>query len=348
MREKTEKKNPRTSSPSFKLKTIPNRIFKESDHLWPNEEHNLIKAISDTESWSFYLVAIESSKPIRPIGVKIELVSNESVVKTLLHTDNYLERVTKSLTERKIDLLVWNNFSEPRALEIDKLRYTLKAKAHNSVPFENTLEIGLERYQQNAKLIFPLKGKFVIAGGHEYNEPHRWERSQFYAYDIFPTGPRGELIHANERTNEDWWGYGAEVIVPAQGIVNHARDDIPENEKPGIRPNLDFYKKFPDWLNAAAGNNVIIDHGNREYSFLAHLQHGSVAVRKGEKVQKGQHIGQVGNSGNSDAPHLHYHLMDGQDIFKCDGLPSNFENLELLGLKGRVTSPKRGLFLIAR
>jgi murein DD-endopeptidase MepM/ murein hydrolase activator NlpD len=348
MSEKIERKTSRMGLPSFQLKTIPKRIYKESDHVWPNEEHDLIKAISDTESWSFYLVVTQGNKPVHPISAKIELISNESVVKTFLLTNSYLEHVSRGLPEQKVDLLVWNHFSEPKELRINKLRYTLQIEDNNGAQFENTLEIALERYKQKAKLIFPLKGRFIIAGGHEYNEPHRWERSQFYAYDIFPTGPKGELMRRKGLSNEDWWGYGTPVIAPADGVVVHARNDIPENDKPGILPDLAFYKQFPDWLNAAAGNNVIIDHGYGEYSFLAHLQHGSVAVRKDEKVQKGQQIGRVGNSGNSDAPHLHFHLMDGPEIFRCDGLPSHFENLELLGLEGKVTSPKRGLFLIAK
>lgn len=349
MNDKTkEKTTVRLDVPSFHLETVPKRIFKESDQVWPDEEHDLIKAISDTESWSFYLIVTQSNKPIRPISAKIELISNESVVKTFLLTGNFLEHITKSLPEQKVDLLVWNHFCEPRALGVNKLHYTLQVEDNNGARFERSLEIKLKRYKQKAKLIFPLKGRFIVAGGHEYNEPHRWERSQSYAYDIFPIGPKGELLRGDGAFSEDWWGYGAPVIAPADGVVVHARDDIPENDRLGTLPNIDFYKQFPDWLNAVAGNNVIIDHGHEEHSFLAHLQHGSVAVRKDEKVQKGQQIGCIGNSGNSDAPHLHYHLMEGQDIFRCDALPSHFENLELLGLGGKVTSPKRGLFLIAK
>lgn len=263
-------------------------------------------------------------------------------------TDSHLEHIAKSVPEQKVDSLVWNHFSEPRVLEVDKPRYVLQVEDNNGARLEKTLEITLENYEQKAKLMFPLKGRFVIAGGHEYNEPHRWERSQFYAYDIFPIGLKGELMRGRGASNEDWWGYGTPVVALADGVVAYARDDIRENHKPGISPNLDFYKQLPDWLNAVAGNNVIIDHGHKEYSFLAHLQRGSVVVRKTEKVQEGQQIGRVGNSGNSDAPHLHYQLMDGPEIFRCDGLPSHFGNLELLGLEGNVASPKRGLFLIAK
>jgi murein DD-endopeptidase MepM/ murein hydrolase activator NlpD len=109
---------------------------------------------------------------------------------------------------------------------------------------------------------------------------------------------------------------------------------------------MDFYESVADPLSATAGNHVILDHGNQEYSFLAHLGHGSVTVRKGDHVVKGQQIGQVGNSGRSGAPHLHYSLRR-SPAFICDGLPSRFDNLKLLGLKGSLTSPKRGLFFIA-
>jgi len=328
----------------LELNTIPKRIYKESNQVWPVEEHELLNAYN-TESWSFYIVARlpQSSKPIHPLSAKIELISNKNVVKAVMVSGSSLEQV--AIPEKKVDLLIWNHFTEPTALEINSLRYTIQVQDVKGVRFENTLKIPLRRYEQKAKLVFPLKGKCVVAAGHELNENHRWERSQF-AYDIFPLGPNGEVVREEGSANEDWWGYGVPVIAPTDGIVVYARDDIPENERTGVLPDAAFYKTIPDQLNATAGNNVIIDHGQKEYSLLAHLKHGSVAVRKGDHVTKEQQIGCVGNSGRSDAPHLHYQLISGPDIL-CDGLPSRFENSSLLGLKGRVTSPKRGLFLIA-
>jgi murein DD-endopeptidase MepM/ murein hydrolase activator NlpD len=58
------------------------------------------------------------------------------------------------------------------------------------------------------------------------------------------------------------------------------------------------------------GNYVIIDHGNGEYSFLAHLKKGSMVVAVGDSLKSGQFIGLCGNSGNSSEPHLHYHLQN--------------------------------------
>lgn len=335
----------------MELNTIPMRIYKESDQLWPVEEDGQPDTY-DTESWSFYIVAklTRCGKPIHPLSAKIELISNKNVIKTLTVRRSYLEQFTvpeeKIATRtRKIYLLIWNHFIEPRALEIDSLRYTLLVQDSKKARFENTLEIPVRHYEQKAKLIFPLRGKCIVAVGHEYNEHHRLERNQF-ANDVFPLGPNGELIRKDGSANEDWWGYGASIVAPAEGVAIYARDDIPENERPGVLPDEDFYNNIPDQLTATAGNHAIIDHGHQEYSFLAHLKHGSVEVQKGDNVTKGQLIGCVGNSGRSGAPHLHYGLMSDPD-FSCDGLPSHFENLVLLGLKGRIKSPRRGLFLVA-
>lgn len=55
------------------------------------------------------------------------------------------------------------------------------------------------------------------------------------------------------------------------------------------------------------GNTIIVDHGYNYQTKYSHLH--SFAVRKGEKVKRGQVIGTVGNSGKSTAPHLHYEVI---------------------------------------
>ena len=75
-----------------------------------------------------------------------------------------------------------------------------------------------------------------------------------------------------------------------------------------------------------AGNLVIIDHGNSEYFFLAHLKLGSIKVKAGDKVQVGERIGNCGNSGNSPVPHLHIHMQNTPVLFEGEGLPMQFQN----------------------
>ena len=55
---------------------------------------------------------------------------------------------------------------------------------------------------------------------------------------------------------------------------------------------------------------------------------GTLTVKRGDLVKQGQVIGLVGNSGNSDAPHLHFHLMNGPSVLSARGLPCRFSNLK--------------------
>ena len=50
-------------------------------------------------------------------------------------------------------------------------------------------------------------------------------------------------------------------------------------------------------------------------------------MKKGDHLQQGQPIGQIGFAGDAFIPHLHYMLMDGPDILKAESLPMYFRNL---------------------
>ncbi len=102
-----------------------------------------------------------------------------------------------------------------------------------------------------------------------------------------------------------------------------------EDNKPGTLPDPSTFTKGG---NAGVdGNSVVVDHGNGLYSFYAHLQPGSVQVEVGDKVKTGDQLGLLGNTGNSSAPHLHFHVMDAPSGLVADGLPYVFSNIELTG-----------------
>lgn len=82
-------------------------------------------------------------------------------------------------------------------------------------------------------------------------------------------------------------------------------------------------------MQSVAGNYIIIKFGDTTYAALCHLQTGSIQVSVGENVTKGEIIGNVGHSGNSFSPHLHFQLMDSSDISIANGLPCAFEEYEL-------------------
>ena len=80
---------------------------------------------------------------------------------------------------------------------------------------------------------------------------------------------------------------------------------------------------------AFAGNYIIIKFDDGIYAALCHLQTGSIQVSVGQKVTKGEMIGKMGYSGNFFAPHLHFQLMDSNDIASANGIPCAFEEYEL-------------------
>jgi len=89
-------------------------------------------------------------------------------------------------------------------------------------------------------------------------------------------------------------------------------------------------RAVPITLETIGGNHVILDLGGGRFTFYAHMQPASLRVKVGEKVRRGQVLGLVGNSGNSTAPHLHFHLTDANSPLESEGLPYVFESFEQL------------------
>jgi len=60
----------------------------------------------------------------------------------------------------------------------------------------------------------------------------------------------------------------------------------------------------------AYGNAVIVRHSEAYSTVYAHNR--TNRVRKGQFVEKGQRIAEVGDSGNASGPHLHFEVREGQ------------------------------------
>jgi murein DD-endopeptidase MepM/ murein hydrolase activator NlpD len=79
------------------------------------------------------------------------------------------------------------------------------------------------------------------------------------------------------------------------------------------------------------GNQVEVDHGFGYITKYAHLS--AFSVRKGQKVKRGQKIGEVGTTGVSVSPHLHYEIMhngnkiDPVNYFFNDLSPAQYDKL---------------------
>ena len=92
---------------------------------------------------------------------------------------------------------------------------------------------------------------------------------------------------------------GVAVLAAADGVIKSMRDgepDIPVKMLPGE----------PGSGMRAAGNGVVIDHGDGWETQYSHMRQGSVAVRIGQQVRAGEPLGLVGLSGNTEFPHVDF------------------------------------------
>ncbi|SIQ66728.1 Peptidase family M23 [Haladaptatus litoreus] len=180
-----------------------------------------------------------------------------------------------------------------------------------------------ERFDQQTDLTLPFSGTWtVVNGGVEKEDSHSWSIvSQRYAYDFVISDEDRRTHDGDGDSADDYFCYGEPMLAPADGIVVETKDG--HRDSPYFRGMLDPFQRD------IRGNYVTIQHAEDEYSVLAHLAEGSVAVEEGERVEQGQQIGRCGHSGNSTEPHLHFQLQDQQDFFSSAGLPITFSNLEI-------------------
>lgn len=161
------------------------------------------------------------------------------------------------------------------------------------------------------RALIPVDGKAHIA--------------QRFAFDFVQLRDDGRSFTGDQKNNRSYRCYGAEALAVSDAIVTAVKDGIPENV-PGLTS-----RAVPITLETIGGNHVILDLGSGRFAFYAHLQPGSIRVRVGDKVRRGQVLGLVGNSGNSTEPHLHFHVSDGNSPLGSDGLPFAFQEFEVLG-----------------
>jgi hypothetical protein len=168
-------------------------------------------------------------------------------------------------------------------------------------------------YATRTELRLPFTGDwFVVWGGRStFQNYHAAFVDQRFAYDFLVVRD-GRTYAGDAALNESYFCFGQPILAPAAGVVRAAADGIADN-RPGATN-----------AREPLGNHVVLDHGNGEFSFLAHLQRGSVAVQPGREVRAGEVIGRCGNSGNSTEAHLHYHLQNTAAFGAGEGLPAPF------------------------
>jgi hypothetical protein len=189
----------------------------------------------------------------------------------------------------------------------------------------------------------PFHGEWVAVNGPSNTSGHRRlgmalngvvASGQRFGIDYLKIDSAGRSYVGDRLKNSSYYAYGTPLLAVGDGIVVAIKDSIPENIPGG--------RAVPINLETVGGNHVVIDLGDNQFAFYAHMQPGTIRVRVGDRVKRGLVIGLLGNSGNSTEPHLHFHVSDspatGTSTLGSEGIPYAFPSFEVIGRCSLTTS----------
>jgi hypothetical protein len=173
--------------------------------------------------------------------------------------------------------------------------------------------------QEEVRLQFPLKGGsyYISSGGsnkvinNHFGTP---VASQQYALDINKLGGTGRVSRVfGNKGNADHYIFGELVYAPCSGSIIALKTDVKDNDGPGMDVSAED----------GQGNFITIDCDGNIIS-LVHLKANSIGVKQYQKVTTGELLGQIGNSGFSQEPHLHLQAARTDREGHLTGIPINF------------------------
>ena len=178
--------------------------------------------------------------------------------------------------------------------------------------------------RNKTKLALPFNGEWLTFWGGDTPEQnyHVESASQKNAFDFVIADENCKSYKGDSKLNESYFAFGKEVLAPCDATVTDVVD--------GVRDNI------PGEMNRmfVPGNMVIMKTDNGEYLFFAHFKKHTIKVKEGDKVKKGTVLGLCGNSGNSSEPHLHFHIMNIDNIAEATGTKAYFEKITVTNYKG--------------
>lgn len=170
------------------------------------------------------------------------------------------------------------------------------------------------------KYILPFNGTYFIEyGGIKKKDSHSYDIiSQRYAYD-FEIRENNLPYHDNQVEIRNYYCYLKDIIAPCDGWVV---DLVNKYENTHITVDRQIICDVDD----PKGNYIVIKHQNGEYSTICHFEKNSFLVEIGDLVKAGDVLGKVGNSGNTQGPHIHFQVQKGPNPDLDKGLKITFKN----------------------
>jgi hypothetical protein len=320
-----------SSREHVRLQVVPAAVYKIDD---PGH--------GETETWIFNTVVLcgRNNCDLKPLAAGVELYSANSLVekeeigeaelrKGMLTTFRVLSDTPAAsprrgfLLDEAFDLRM--TFTRSKKLGIDRTRVKLTVATSVAAREEVTLDVPILVYRQKTTLIFPFRGPGLVTQGWANDGGHSGYANQF-AIDVLGLDGNYAPQIDDKDENTSYAGWDRAIIAPADGTVVYARNDVPNNPTAN-GPDEKLLNSQHDPMFAVAGNCLIIDHGNAEFSVMMHMRQGSVLVKEGDHVKQGEVVGHLGNSGDAFGPHLHYQLQSGPGLFRDQSIPFTFQNV---------------------
>jgi hypothetical protein len=278
---------------------------------------------------------------------RVEVVSAGKILSSLSDADTSLQRATSRVTQipvadrLKLDggarAIVYLWVPVDRANPPAQLRHRLTLQRDTVTEVLEGTTTPVERAA--VSISPPVRGEWAAFNGPSNASGHRrlvlaldghTASGQRFAIDFLQVDSLGSSRRPGTEAskNSNYYAYGTELLAVADGVVAATKDSIPENVPGGRAVKID--------LITVGGNFVGIDIGGGTYALYAHVQPGSLRVKVGDRVKRGQVIALLGNSGNSTEPHVHFQIADGPSFLAAEGLPyaADFDVLGNCGIGG--------------
>jgi len=302
---------------------MPAVVENHPERLWPEFDGKMREALRDSASFAAILSSIHAQTGA------LDSVLSEQVTTPQPGSFVYRAKCRFTRPPQPLELVL--------AFDAQGRVSGLLVRPPRDEPLKEYPSTHLE-YQTRTRLRLPFRGEWTVFWGGRTLEKnyHAFTRDQRFALDVVIV-KEGKTHRGDGTGLADYFCYGRPVLAPAAGTVVWAQDSLPDQVPGQMDPAH------------ATGNSLVLDHGNGEFSLLAHLQPRSLRFRVGDRVSQGSVVGSCGNSGNTSEPHLHYHLQNGPQPFLADGLPIQFVDLVVDGKrvaraeieKGSRVSPQR-------
>lgn len=228
----------------------------------------------------------------------------------------------------------------------------------DGVPSVVEATLSVVEYTNRVAYGMPVEGTWLMKATPNTGvlDHHRFGVSNEFGVDFLRLGPQGEVYRNEGKQASDYFSYGERVLAAAADGRVVAVESAEVQDPFRFRPqdgetDEQFRERQMRELRAAldgdvgrwaAGNSVVIEHAADEYSAYLHLKEHGVHVKEGDAVRRGDHIADVGNTGDSFGAHLHFQVIDRPDLVRGRSLPFVFDDLGMsLSEPGWFVEPVR-------